>query len=110
MLAFACNAVQAQAISGNTLYGWLMDTDQELWASMYIRGFIEGQPTGLPLYIVLAEKPYPVTLVCAPENATVKQASDVVRRALAIKPETRHEAAPTLIRAAFFEAGWKCKN
>jgi hypothetical protein len=100
----------AAQITGNDLYKWLTDSDDRLMGIAYMRGFIDAQLTGFPLTGHIFGKDMEITVICVPANATGDQAIDIVRRSLATKPETRHLAAPSLIRTAFFDAGWGCKG
>lgn len=99
----------AQPLTGNTLYSWLIAPDKEMQAMMYVRGFIEAQfDFPVTLRAAIDGKEFAIPMVCAPDKSTVRQAGDIVRSALAKAPASRHEPAHELIRAALFEAGWRC--
>lgn len=94
LLAVTTHA-QAQYFSGNKLLSMLDDTSTvaQAMAMGYVIGVADTSSERL----------------CVPENATVRQLTDIVRRALRSVPEHRHEAADVIVIAAL-SASFPCKG
>jgi len=92
-------------VSGNKLYEWLMNPPSRMDAYRYIQGIADAEEA------TKSELLWGIGVnrirFCAPDDATVKQTSDIVEDYLRANAPRRHMPAADLARDALIQA-WPC--
>jgi hypothetical protein len=99
------SAVEAEFITGNTLYGWCQHNKGV--AAAYVLGVADSAEVENTSDAARATGASP--LICIPKNVSGEQLVDIVCRDLANQASVRHESAQTLSYVSLFLI-WPCKK
>lgn len=106
-------AIQANATTGDELFGWLIGKDEQLLnrAQGYITAVVEAnqyrQATDEQLEEETGITLSPLQDICPPQNATMAQAYNIVEESLRVLVAHRNGPAAQLVNVSLSEA-WPC--